>query len=128
MKKTLKYVKGSDCLAGDIVVQVNKLRHKAGKGDPRGFQVFLDSEKLPQEIIPRYRGNRLHVLIHICGTLFEHLDNFERLLNSRTSGVAGSGNNRKLDYWSMDETILYQSHGSDIEHGDGIQHVKEVLI
>ena len=35
-EKTEKHVIGSDCLAGDIV-QVSKLRHKDGKGDPRGF-------------------------------------------------------------------------------------------
>ncbi len=28
---------GKDCIAGNIVLQVNKLRYKDGKGDPQGF-------------------------------------------------------------------------------------------
>ncbi|KAK2170436.1 hypothetical protein LSH36_3g30075 [Paralvinella palmiformis] len=60
---------GRDCIAGNIVVQMNKFRFKDGKGDPRGFVNFLDDEGLPRGLIPRYRGNRLHILFHICGTL-----------------------------------------------------------
>ena len=31
---------GSDCVAGKIVLQMNKLRYKDGKGDPRSFKYF----------------------------------------------------------------------------------------
>ena len=37
---------GSDCVAGKIVLQMNKLRYKDGKGDPRGFKIFLENENL----------------------------------------------------------------------------------
>ena len=59
---------GHDCMAGDIILQMNKMRFKDGKGDPRGFKAFLDQEGLPRGILPRYIGNRLHVLFHIAGT------------------------------------------------------------
>ena len=52
---------GGDCLAGNVVMQMKKLRYKDGKGDPRGFNDFLDTEHLPMGLIPRYRGNRLHI-------------------------------------------------------------------
>ena len=54
----------NDCLAGNIVLQTNKLRYKDVKGDPKGFVTFLDENNLPRGIIPRYRGNRLNILIH----------------------------------------------------------------
>ena len=63
---------GKDCIAGNIVLQMNKFRYKDGKGDPKGFTTFLDDKKLPRGILPRYRGNRLHILFHICGKLMEH--------------------------------------------------------
>eukprot|EP00794_Sanderia_malayensis_P017193 gene17193-18925_t len=40
---------GNDCIAGNIVLQVNKLRFKDGKGDPQGFVNFLDMHKLPRD-------------------------------------------------------------------------------
>ena len=61
---------GSDCIAANVVLQMNKFRYKDGKGDPRGFPNFLDHEGLPRGIIPRQRGNRLHILFrmwHMCG-------------------------------------------------------------
>ena len=58
---------GNDCIAANLVLQLNKLRYKDGKGDPRGFKAFLDSHNLPCGFVPRYRGNRLHILFHICG-------------------------------------------------------------
>ena len=65
---------GNDCFAGNIVLQMNKFRFKDGKGDPKGFTTFLDDNALPRGLIPRYRGNRLHVLFHICGIFTEHHD------------------------------------------------------
>ena len=63
---------GRDCIAGSIVLAMNKLRFKNGKGDPRGFATFLYNEQLPRGIIPRYRGNRLHILFHICGIYVQY--------------------------------------------------------
>ena len=60
---------GKDCLAGNIVLQMNKFRYKNGKGDPRGFVAFLDDRNIARGVLPRYRGNRLHILFHIGGKL-----------------------------------------------------------
>ena len=83
---------GKDCLAGNLVVQINKFRYKDGKGDPnykdgkgdpnykdgkgdpKSFTTFLEDNKLPRGILPRYRGNRLYILFHICGKLVELYD------------------------------------------------------
>jgi len=62
---------GGDCLAGNIVVAINKLRCKDGKGNPKGFSAFLAKKQLPKGLLPRYRGNRLHILFHICSKLYE---------------------------------------------------------
>ncbi|XP_065662531.1 uncharacterized protein LOC136085171 [Hydra vulgaris] len=63
---------GRDCIAANIVVQLNKLRYKDAKGDPKGFVTFLDQHELPRGLLPRYRGNRLHMLFHTCGILIHH--------------------------------------------------------
>ncbi|XP_041459631.1 uncharacterized protein LOC121411152 [Lytechinus variegatus] len=78
-------VYGKDCVAGNIVVQMNKMRYKCGKGDPRGVVSFLDSKGIPRGVLPRYRGNRLHILFHISGKLIEFYDDFVELLSSGTS-------------------------------------------
>lgn len=75
-----------DCVAaGNIVLQMNKMRSKCGKGDPRGFVSSLDSKNIQRGVLPRYRGNRLHVLFHISGKLVEYCDEFTELLNIGTS-------------------------------------------
>jgi len=67
---------GKDCLAGNLVFLINKFRHKAGKGDPKGFVTFLIDKKIPKRILPRYRGNRLHILYYICGQLHHNYNLF----------------------------------------------------
>ena len=53
---------GKDCIAGNIVLQMNKMRYKNGKGDSRCFTAFLYNEQLPYGIIPRYRGS-FHIYV-----------------------------------------------------------------
>ena len=66
-------------MAGKVVLQLNKFRYKDGNGDPKGFVTFLDDEGLARGILPHYRGNRLHVIFHICGMLTEYVC-FEKCL------------------------------------------------
>ena len=80
---------GNDCFAGNIVLQTNKFRYKDGKGDPKGFVTFLDDHNLARGIIPRYRGNRLHILFHICGKLFEHHEKFLQFFTEGTVSCGG---------------------------------------
>ena len=76
---------GKDCVAANIILQMSKLRYKDGKGDPQGFTTFMDINGLPQNILPRYRGNRLHVLFHNAGILIQHHNLFTELLTTATS-------------------------------------------
>ena len=91
--KQLEKVKGklfgTDGVAGNLVIQLNKLRFKDGKGDPCGFKAFLKSEHLPSGSIPRYHGNRLHILFDICGKYFAHYDAFSGFLMSGTVACGG---------------------------------------
>ena len=65
---------GRDCIAEniDIVLAMNKLLFKNGKGDPRGFATFLYNEQFPRGIIPQYRGNHLYILFDICGIYVQY--------------------------------------------------------
>ena len=48
----------------------NLFRFKDGKGDPLGFKIFLKSKKIDRSLIPRYIGNRLHVIFHLGGSIY----------------------------------------------------------
>ena len=76
---------GKGCIAGNIVLQMNKMQYKNGKGDPRGFTTLIYNERLPCGIIPRYRGNRRHILFHICGIYVEHHAVLKMYLEKGTS-------------------------------------------
>ncbi|XP_023819113.1 uncharacterized protein LOC105357363 isoform X2 [Oryzias latipes] len=80
---------GNDCIAGNIVLAVNKFRYKDGKGDPRGFVSFLERSGLPKGLLPRYRGNRLHVLFVICQQLMYHYDLFLNFFSTGTVSCGG---------------------------------------
>ena len=75
---------GNDCIAGNLVLQINKFRYKDGKGDRKGFVTFLYDEGLARGILPLYHGNRLHILFHTCGKLFEHHHLFLIFFNTGT--------------------------------------------
>lgn len=92
LETTKGYLYGNDCMVGNLVLQINKFRFKDGKGDPKGFTVFLTDHGLPKGLLPRYRGNRLHVLFHICGTLHQHRDLFIEFF---TKGIVSCGGLRE---------------------------------
>jgi hypothetical protein len=91
-EKTQSTLFGKDCKAANFVLQLNKLRYKDSKGDPRAFLAFLAENGLPNGFFPRYRGNRLHILFHICGKVVhikEQLRTFLEQGTSRAHPVAG---------------------------------------
>ena len=92
-------VYGNDCVIANIVFQVNKLCYKDGKGDPKGFKTFLEDNNLPKGLIPRYRGNRLHILFHICGILFHHYDLFLDFFTTGSVTCGGLVSSIKKDYF-----------------------------
>ena len=80
---------GNDCIAANLVLQLNKLRYEDGKGDPRGFKAFLDSHNLPRGFVQCYKGNRLHILFHLCGKYVEQYDAVLTYVNSGTVACGG---------------------------------------
>lgn len=136
---------GKDCFAGNIVLQMNKMRYKDGKGDPKGFTTFLDDAKLPRGILPRYRGNRLHILFHLSGIYVEHHTTFMRYLRMGTS--CGGLRTSILEDFNSDTAktelqvlgligklltgpwmkTFYTSADSQIDHVDGIILVSKVI-
>jgi len=136
---------GNECLATNVILQINKLRYKDGKGDPRGFLSFLDKKHLPRCILPRYRGNRLHVLYAISAVLIENYCLFLDFFKTGTS----CGDLRKsiLQDFTDDVTIMqlrvlgllgktlsgpwmrqfYTSAELEINHVEGIRVVRKVL-
>nr|XP_047136623.1 uncharacterized protein LOC124813509 [Hydra vulgaris] len=135
-----------DCIAGNIVLQMNKMRYKNGKGDPKGFTIFLNEMKLPKGLIPRYRGNRLHILFHICGIFIQHYNSIIKFLSSDVVSCGGLKSSLKIDF--INETakkemcvlgllgktltgpwmaLFYQSGTGSLSHIEGIKVVKKLL-
>lgn len=75
-KESRGTVFGKDCPAGNVILQMNKLQYKNGKGDPKGFVAFLDERNIPRGVLPQCRGNTSHILFHISGKLIEYYDDF----------------------------------------------------
>ena len=46
---------------------------------------FLQNQNFPRGILPRYRGNRLHVLSYICGILIQHYEKFQKFVEEGTA-------------------------------------------
>ncbi|KAG1655884.1 Protein bric-a-brac 2 [Nymphon striatum] len=136
---------GKDCFAGNIVLQINKMRYKDGKGDPLGFKLFLQANELPIGFIPRYRGNRLHIFFNICGKLFAYHDKFLTFLQSGTA-CGGLRASLREDFVSMIGitelhvcgligklltgpwmVTFYTSSANEMNHLEGIAVVQNVI-
>lgn len=130
---------GTDCISGGIVLSMNKLRYHDGKGDPCGFLIFLEQNMLSRGILPISRGNRWHVLFHICGTLMHHYVLFVDLL-----AKAGLCNAILADFktkvWRIEmhvldllwkpvtglgRTLFLMPAVDQIDHSEGISWVKD---
>ena len=133
-------------MAGNLVLQMNKIRYKDGKGDPKGFTTFLDDHHLPRGIMPRYRGNRLHILFHICGKFIEHYDLFLKFLTTGTVSWGGLQASIRSDFANETAKLrlqvlgllgkllsgpwmqkFYTSAESQIDHTHGITVVRDVV-
>ena len=136
---------GSDCVAANLILANNKLRFKDGKGDPRGFVAFLDKNKLPRGLLPRYRGNRLHILFHISGILIQKYNLF---LDFYKTGPVTCGGLRLAIYTDFNSSLaklelcvlgligklltapwmrtFYTSCEDEINHVQGIEVVRRV--
>ena len=61
---------GRDCCVVNLIYGITKMRYKQGKGDPAGFKHFLHQEGIKLSIIPRFVGNRFHIVFHLAGVMF----------------------------------------------------------
>lgn len=89
---------GTKCLSHQLVLAINKFRYKDGRGDPKGFTTYLDNAGLPKGLIPRYRGNRLHIMFHICGELHCHRDFSPKLFEEGTVTCGGLQGGIRQDF------------------------------
>lgn len=137
---------GHDCFAANIILQMNKMRYKDGKGDPQGFVTFLDKEHLPRGLITHYRGNSLHELLHLAGIYSVYHDTFLHFLTNGTVSCGGLQSSLCTDFstivakselhvlgligkvltgpWMQ---TFYKSAGTQIGHIDGINIVRNVI-
>jgi hypothetical protein len=137
---------GKDCIAGNLVLQINKFRYKDGKGDPKGFLTFLNDNGLPKGLIPRYRGNRLHILFHICGKFKAHYDLLLEFFTKGTVSCGGLQSGIRKDFENETAQMqiqclgllgklltgpwmqtFYTAAGNEISHIEGVDVVKRVL-
>ncbi|XP_071787284.1 uncharacterized protein [Asterias amurensis] len=137
---------GTESLSHQLVLAVNKLRYKDGRGDPKGFKTYLDNAGLPRGLIPRYRGNRLRIMFHICGKLHSHRDFFLKMFEEGTVTCGGLLGGIRQDFLNPCSQVeiqilgligkllsgpwmatFYTSSESPISHIDGITIVKEVV-
>ena len=80
---------GSENIAHQLILAINKFRFKDGKGDPKGFVSALQSAGLPKGLLPRYRGNCLHIMFNLAGKFHAHRDFFLQLFSEGTITCGG---------------------------------------
>ena len=141
---------GAECISHQLILAFNKFRYKDGRGensgDPKGFISALLSAGLPKGLLPRYRGNRLHIMFNIAGKLHYHNDFFIKFLSEGTVTCGGLQTAILSDYQSTVSklefkvlgligkllsgpwmTKFYTSKDDQFSHVDGILVVKQVI-
>ena len=145
-EKLTKKLFGTECMASQLVLAINKFRYKDGRGDPKGSTTFLDNAGLPRGLVPRFRGNRLHIMFHICGKLFQHEDIFVKFFEEGTVSYGALQAAIFHDFQTPEARVeihvlgligklfsgpwmskFYTSSSIQISHIDGISIVKNVL-
>ena len=145
-KGVTKKLYGTECMASQLVLAINKFRYKDGRGDPKGFTSALHNAGLPKGLLPRYWGNQLHIMFHICGKLVEHVDFFHKFFADGTVSCGGLQASIFTDYQSPVAKVeiqvlgllgkllsgpwmsrFYTSVVTQVGHIDGICIVKDVL-
>ena len=61
---------GKEPLGINIVHAVSKMKHKQGTGDPSSFNVYMKMNNISPELLPRFVGNRFHILFKLAGSIF----------------------------------------------------------
>ena len=137
---------GFDCMAHQLILAFNKFRYKDGKGDPKGFVSALESAHLPKGLLPRYRGNCLHIMFSISGKLIEHEVFFRTLLEETRVTCGGLQSAMLQDFKSPIAKVelqvlgligklitapwmhkFYKSSEAEVSHVDGIEVIRDVV-
>ena len=61
---------GKDAAVVNLIHGISKMKYKASTGHPSSFKTFLAKQNIPISFIPRYVGNRLHILFLLSGNIF----------------------------------------------------------
>lgn len=145
-KELKKKLFGTECMASQLVLAINKFRYKDGRGDPKGYTAALSEAHLPKGLIPRYRGNRLHIMFLICERLLVHRNFFSKLFQEGTVTCGGLQSAIAQDFGNPVAEVEIQTLGlvgkllsgpwirrfytastTEVSHVDGIGIVKDVL-
>ena len=70
-------------------MHINKFCYEDSKGDPKWLITFLEDNNLRRGMLPRYQGNRLHVIFHVCGILTQHYDLISHFLRHGAVSCGG---------------------------------------
>ena len=102
-------VYGRDCVAANLVLQIGKLRYKDGKGDPKAFTAALKNKSLNLSLLPRYRGNRLHILFKTCEILIINKKDIIDILENSLSACGGLTTSCLKDYKEEEAQLQIQA-------------------
>ena len=60
---------GRDGCVVKLIYGITKMRYKykQGKGNPAGFKHFLHQKGIKLSMIPRFVGNKFHIVFHLAG-------------------------------------------------------------
>ena len=61
---------GKEAVALNVIQAVSKLKHKNGSGDPSSFNSFMHIKKIDSSLLPRFVGNRFHVMFKLAGSIY----------------------------------------------------------
>ena len=50
------------------------MRYNPGTGHPDSFKAYLIHNGMTKSTFPRYVGNRLHIVFHLAGLMFQHIN------------------------------------------------------
>lgn len=61
---------GQTSILERLILIISKIKYKEGSGDPCAFRAYLEIHNIDKNLIPRYIGNRFHVLFAMCANIF----------------------------------------------------------
>ena len=71
---------GKEAGAMNFIAALCKMRYKASTGDPSGFKQHMIQNNIAFSLVPRYVGNRLHILFQLAGVFYCFRDCFNEYL------------------------------------------------